>query len=178
MEQPADSPESSRPDGAESASRAEGGVSASEHKEEERLESWIALIDAASRGELARVKDLIEGMKTNGVDINCQYCYGYTALMLACVDGYADVALELLKVDGLDVNVQNRHGYIALIKACSYGHADVALGLLRDPRVDRHIKNSDGSDALVLARNMGLTAVVTRLEALRRGDERIFFSYR
>ena len=37
MEQHADSPESSRPDGAEPAtSRAEGGASASEHKEEER----------------------------------------------------------------------------------------------------------------------------------------------
>ena len=53
MEQPAKSSENSRPDGAEPAtSRAEGGASASEHKEEERLDSE-ALIDAADRGELA-----------------------------------------------------------------------------------------------------------------------------
>ena len=65
MEKPADSPESSRPDGAEPAkSRAEGGASASKHKEEERLDSE-ALIDAANRGELARVKEIIVGMKTN-----------------------------------------------------------------------------------------------------------------
>ena len=75
MEQPANSPESSRPDGAELASRAEGGASASEHKEEERLDS-NALIDAADRGELARVKEIIEGMKTNGVDVNHQNKHG------------------------------------------------------------------------------------------------------
>ena len=71
MEQPADSPENSRPDGAEPASGAEGGFSAREHKEEERIDSK-ALIDAACRGELARVQEIIEGMKTNRVDINHQ----------------------------------------------------------------------------------------------------------
>ena len=77
MEQPANSPENetSRPDGAEPASGTEGGASVSEHKEEERLDSE-ALIDAAHRGDLARVKEIIEGMKTNGVDINRQDCYG------------------------------------------------------------------------------------------------------
>ena len=69
MEQPADSPEGSLPDGAEPAtSRADCGASASEHKEEEILDSE-ALIDAAKRGELARVKEIIQGMKAIGVDI-------------------------------------------------------------------------------------------------------------
>ena len=35
------------------------------------------------------------------------------------------------------------------------------------------MKNNDGSNALVLARNKGLTAVVTLIEALDRGDERM-----
>jgi hypothetical protein len=201
------SPESSRPDGAEPAtSRAEGGASASEHKELERLDS-NALIDAAYRGELARVKEIIQGMKTNGVDIDHQDCYGWTALMRACYNRQTEVALELLKVDGIDVNVQNRDGYTALIwacckgltevaiellkvdgidvnvqdsyggtalmRACLYGHADIALALLRDPRVDRHIKDRHGSNALACARNKGLTAVVTLIEALDRGDERM-----
>ena len=197
MEQPTDSLESSRPDGAESASRIE------EHKEEERLDSEV-LINAALRGELARVKEIIEGMKTNGVDINhrdsygrtalmraCSYghkevvlellkvdgldvnlqnSYGYTALMLACYKGLTEVALELLKVDGLDVNLQNSYGYTALIFACINGHADTALTLLRDPRVDRSF---NGSSALRWARDNGLTAVVTLIEALDRGDERM-----
>ena len=87
MEQPADSLENSRPDGAEPASGAEGGVSAREHKEEESLDSE-ALIDAAVRGELARVQEIIEGMKANGVTINHQDDnYGFTALMSACIYG-------------------------------------------------------------------------------------------
>ena len=49
MEQPANSLESSRPDGAEPASGAEGATSATEHKEEKRLDSE-ALIVAANRG--------------------------------------------------------------------------------------------------------------------------------
>ena len=71
MEQPANSPENSRPDGAEPASGAEGGVLASEHKEKERLDGK-ALTNAADRGELARVIEIIGGMKMNGVDINHQ----------------------------------------------------------------------------------------------------------
>ena len=110
--------------------------------EEERLDSK-ALIDAATRGELERVKEIIEGMKTTGVDINHQDCYGWTALMRACINGRTEVALELLKVDGLDVNVQDsRGGWTALMISCPNGHADIALALLRDPRVDRHIKMS------------------------------------
>jgi hypothetical protein len=242
MEQPANSSESSRPDGTELAtSRAEGGASASEHQEEERLDSE-ALIVAADRGELARVKEIIEGMKTNEVDINRQGSNGRTALIAACYYGLSDVALELLKVDGLDANVQDRSGYTALmiacikgltgvfiellkvdrldvnvqdsrcrntallwacsngltgvviellkvdgldvnvqskggrtalIVACYYGRTDIALALLQDPRVDRHIKDRDGRSTLTLARNKALTAVVTRFEALRRGDERM-----
>jgi hypothetical protein len=103
MEQPTDSPESSRPDGAEPAtSRAEGGASASEHKEEERLDSE-ALIDAADRGDLARVKEIIQG------NINHKNRGGWTALMWACIYGHTRMALELLKVDGLDVNIQRRN---------------------------------------------------------------------
>ena len=80
MELPANSPEKSRPDGAEPASRVEGGASVRKHKEEERLDSK-AWIDAAERGKLARLKEIIEGMKTNGVNINHKDEYGFTALI-------------------------------------------------------------------------------------------------
>ena len=173
MKQPADSPENSRPNGAEQVTlRTEGGAPASEDKEEERLDSK-ALIKAANRGELARVKEIVEGMKTNGVDINHQDRDGDTALMMACNEGLAEVALELLKVDGLDVNLQNSDGETALIMACSNGHTEVALELLRDPRVDRHIKNNDESNALTMARRENMTEVVVLIEALDRGDERM-----
>ena len=219
MEQPTNSPESSRPNGAEPAtSRAEGGASAIEHKEDEILDSE-ALIVAADRGELARIKEIIKGMiinnhtegvlellkvggidvdaqnsngettlmtcykgltevaleqlKVGGRDVNAQNSNGETMLTWVCSNGLTEVALELLKVGGVDVNAQNINGDTALMVACSYGRTDIALGLLRDPRVDRHIKYRGFRTALGLARNKGLTAVVTRFEALRRGDERM-----
>ena len=72
------------------------GASASEHKKEERLDSG-ALIDAV--GELARVKEIIQGMRTNGVDINAQDNDGDTALVSAIHVGHTEVALELLSRD-------------------------------------------------------------------------------
>jgi ankyrin repeat protein len=107
------------------------------------------------------------------VDINAQDNYGWTALMEACSQGLIEVALELLKVDGLDVKLQNSYGDTALMWACFTGHADIALDLSRDPRVDRHIKNNDGSNVLTMAHNIGMTAVVTLVKALDRGDERM-----
>ena len=122
MEQYLTSPENSRPDGAEPASRAEGGAS-TEHEEEERLDSKV-LIDAADRGELARVKETIQGMKTNGVDINHKDRDGWTALMLACSNGFIEVVIELLKVDVQGVNT-------AWIYACINGHTEVVIELLK-----------------------------------------------
>ena len=59
------------------------------------------------------------------------------------------------------------------MNACHRSRADAALALLRDPRVDRHIKNTYGNSALTWARDNGLTAVLTRFEALDRGGERM-----
>ena len=98
-----------------------------------------ALIDAANRGELARVKEIIDGMKTNGVDINHQNSDGFTALMRACYDDHTRVALELLKVVGLDVNVQDSDGWTALIRTCSNGLTQVALELLKVDGLDVNI---------------------------------------
>ena len=83
------------------------------------------LIAAAIRCELERVKEIIQGMKTNGVDINHQK-YGRTALMEACSNGHKEVALELLEVDGIDVNIQSSGGWTALIFVCFKGHASRA----------------------------------------------------
>ena len=90
-----------------------------------------ALLNAVDQGELARLKEIIGCMKTNGVDINQQWGYGFTALIRACNNGHTEVALELLKVtDGLDVNIQDNDGSTALMLACHKGHADIALALL------------------------------------------------
>ena len=169
MEQPT----SSRPDEAEPASGAEDGSSDSVHEEEEMLDRG-ALIDSAYRGELARVKEIIKGIETNGLDINFRGNDGSTALMCACRQGRTSVVVELLKLNGLDVNVQSgSYGWTSLMDACFYCHTDIALALLRDSRVDRHIKTSSGYNVLAVARRKGLAAVLTRLQALARGDKRM-----
>ena len=163
MEQPADSPEGSLPDGAEPAtSRADCGASASEHKEEEILDSE-ALIDAAEGGELARVKEIIDGMKTNGVDINHQDGYGETALIWACINEHTEVALELLKVDGHDINVQDSDGNTALTLACYYGLTEVVTELLKVGGFDINVQDSNGETALMRACYNGLTEVALEL---------------
>ena len=172
MEQLANSLENFRPDGAELASGAEGEASASAHKEEERLDSK-ALIDAADRGELARVKEIIEGMKTNGVDINHQDGYGYTALMIACINIHTEVALELLKVDGLDVNIQGSDGDTALMIACFKGLTEVALELLKVDGLDANLQNSDGWTALMWACIYGRARVALALLRDPRVDRHI-----
>ena len=129
-------------------SGAEGGASAIEHKEEERLDSK-ALIDAASRGELARVKEIIQGMKTNGVDINHQDSDGDTASIWACYNGRKEVVLELLKVDGLDVNIQSRNGYTALMMACVSNSLEVVIELLKVDGLKANLQSSDERTALV-----------------------------
>ena len=179
MEQPANSPENSRPDGAEVASGAEDEALISKHKEEDRLDSRVLTV-VADRDELARVKEthdhtevVIELPKVDGPYINVQGRGGWTPLIKACINGHIEVVIELLKDYGLDINVQGRNGYTALIWACIKGHDDIALKLLRDPRIDRHVITIFKINALAWARNKGLTAVVTRCKALDRGDERM-----
>ena len=93
--------------------------------------------------------------------------------MWACSKGHTEVAIELLKIEALDVNLQSGGGWTALLWACSKRNTGIVLALLRDPRVDRRIKNSHGRNALSLARRHSLSAVVTLIEALNRGDERM-----
>ena len=115
----------------------------------------------------------LELLKVDGIEVNIWDTGMRTALIWACYKGLTEVALELLKVDGLGFNIQEKDGYTALMSACFNGRADIGLALLRDPRVDRHIKNRNGRNALTIARDKSLTAVVTLIEALDRGDERM-----
>ena len=118
---------------------------------------------------------VLELLKLDGIDINVQENGGSTALIDAISEGLTEVVLELLKVDGIDINNQDNDRCTALITACCGGHADIALVLLRYfPRIDRHINlKYYESDAHIWASRNNLTAVVTRFEALDRGDARM-----
>ena len=139
------------------------------HKDKDH-DGWKALIWTCSNG-LTEV--VLELLKVDGLDVNIQDSFGRTALIIACSKGHTEVALELLKVDGLDVNIQDSNGWTALIWAGFRGHVDTALELLGDPRVDRNVITAFKRNALGWARRNGLTAVVTLIEALDRGNERM-----
>ncbi len=69
----------------------------------------IDLLEAAARGDLTGVKNLLD----QGADINVKNKDGITALMLASADGYKDI-VELLLTQGVDVNAVNNNGETAL----------------------------------------------------------------
>jgi ankyrin repeat protein len=67
---------------------------------------------------------------TNYADVNVrERWYGRTALMIAAVEGHADVA-RLLVEAGADVNVLDLEGSSALSLARSYGNLDIAAELV------------------------------------------------
>lgn len=75
------------------------------------------LMKAAGKGDLARVKELVEG----GADVNEVRRDNQTALIAAAQSGHEKVALYLVK-KGADVNMTNAYGWTALSQAAGAGH--------------------------------------------------------
>ncbi|XP_050594456.1 poly [ADP-ribose] polymerase tankyrase isoform X2 [Bombus affinis] len=86
-----------------------------------------ALLDAAKKGNLARVQRLI-----TQDNINCRDAQGRNSTPLHLAAGYnnLDVA-EFLLERGADVNAQDKGGLIPLHNASSYGHLDIAALLIK-----------------------------------------------
>ena len=72
-------------------------------------EKGQALHDAASNGDVAKVKTLL----AQGADVNYQNQYGRTALMKTALKGHVAV-VKLLLAQGADVNLKNKKGKTAL----------------------------------------------------------------
>jgi ankyrin repeat protein len=112
---------------------------------------WTELMEAASKGDLARVQDLL----ARGADVNARDNSGLTALMAAANAAVA----EALLAKGADVNAQGQRGMTALSSALMWNHLDVAEVLLAkgaDP-------NAGGSGVLSQAVVRGQTAIVRPL---------------
>ncbi|CAL8318004.1 unnamed protein product [Lota lota] len=91
------------------------------------LRGDAALLDAAKKGCLARVKKLC-----SPENINCRDSQGRNSTPLHLAAGYNNVEVaEYLLEHGADVNAQDKGGLIPLHNAASYGHVDIAALLIR-----------------------------------------------
>lgn len=86
-----------------------------------------ALLDAAKKGNLARVQRLV-----TPENINCRDSQGRNSTPLHLAAGYNNFEVaEYLLEQGCDVNAQDKGGLIALHNASSYGHLEIAALLIK-----------------------------------------------
>ncbi|KAL1436839.1 hypothetical protein MTO96_049239 [Rhipicephalus appendiculatus] len=91
------------------------------------LKGDAALLDAAKKGNLARVMKLV-----TTENINCRDSQGRNSTPLHLAAGYNNLEVaELLLENGADVNAQDKGGLIPLHNASSYGHLDIAALLIK-----------------------------------------------
>ncbi|KAF6778441.1 hypothetical protein AHF37_02090 [Paragonimus kellicotti] len=91
------------------------------------LRGDIAVLEAAKRGNLAKLQRLI-----TPANINCRDTQGRNSAPLHLAAGYNNVeVVEFLLESGADVNAKDKGGLIPLHNASSYGHVDVAALLIR-----------------------------------------------
>lgn len=91
------------------------------------LRGNLALLDAAKKGNLARVQRLL-----TPENINCRDSQGRNSTPLHLAAGYNNFEVaEYLLEQGANVNAQDKGGLIALHNASSYGHLEIAALLIK-----------------------------------------------
>ncbi|XP_069467433.1 poly [ADP-ribose] polymerase tankyrase-2 isoform X2 [Ambystoma mexicanum] len=91
------------------------------------LRGDAALLDAAKKGCLVRVKKLC-----SPENVNCRDTQGRHSTPLHLAAGYNNLEVaEHLIQNGADVNAQDKGGLIPLHNAASYGHVDLAALLIK-----------------------------------------------
>jgi len=115
---------------------------------------WTELMEAAVKGDLARVRDLL----AQGADVNARDRAGLTALMAAA---NAAVAQALI-VKGADVNARGQNGMTALTYALGWNRIDVAQVLIAKG-ADPNTKGPGGSPVLRDAAASGQASIVRAL---------------
>jgi tankyrase len=91
------------------------------------LRGNAALLDAAKKGDLARVQKLL-----TAENINCRDSHGRNSTPLHLAAGYNNYeVVEYLLENGANVNVVDKGGLIALHNASSFGHLEIAAILIK-----------------------------------------------
>jgi len=107
------------------------------------------LVDAAARGDLARVRALVVA----GGNVNWQNARKDSVFLVASARGHAPI-VQLALDYGADLKSTNRYGGTALIPACHYGHVEV-VKLLLQTQIDVNHVNDLGWTALLEAVMLG-----------------------
>jgi ankyrin repeat protein len=126
----------------------------------EEFELEKDLHDAASAGDLDRVKELLDNEKVN---LNARRLGGKTALMLAAMNGHAGVVQALIDAKA-DVTAVDNEQKTALMLAAMNGHADVVRALI-DAGADINAINNEQKTALIIAAERGNAVIVQELIA-------------
>ena len=88
---------------------------------------------------------------------------GTTPLMMACMDGFAEIAEKLLSGGNVDINCADKRGDTPLLHATVGGASALVSRLLEVPDIKINQANKNGDTALMCAANDGHTEIVARL---------------
>ena len=88
---------------------------------------------------------------------------GTTPLMMACMDGFVEIAEKLLLCSNVDINCADKRGDTPLLHATVGGFSALVSRLLEVPDIKINQANKNGDTALMCAANDGHTEIVARL---------------
>jgi ankyrin repeat protein len=117
----------------------------------------MALIDAAGRGDLAQVEQLL----AQGADVEASTAAGVTPLIAAAYRNHLAVAERLIAA-GADVNVQDNTRQSAYLISTSEGYLDL-LKLTLAHGADVHSKDSFNGTGLIRAADRGHVEIIREL---------------
>lgn len=117
-----------------------------------------ALIKAAREDQIA----IVQGLLSNGADVNVKDEDGNTALIIAAIFGHNTIA-QILLANGADVNAKDNDGKTALMWAAFNGQTAI-VRLLLSTGADVNIKDNFGKTALMKADSSGNTDIVKLLK--------------
>ena len=125
--------------------------------EEKRQKDFQELMNAASTGDTAKVKSLID----NGASLKSIDSKGFTPLMAASHGGYLEIVKLLLEAQVL-IDAKDSSGYTALMYSCNSGNLACAR-ILIEGGANINAVDKDGSTPIMFCAQHGHNDVVRLL---------------